>query len=185
MSGMDSSPMTSMIGAFHAGLGDTLWFAGWTPTSAGSTFAASLGLFLLAVFSRLLGAVRRAAEAGWRQRAFNLLEGTYGATSNPLNSSRPRRESSTSTDSDNKATDSPIHRAHRWGPQGSSRFAGPFIPAHDIPRGVLQAFQSAISYFLMLAVMTMNCWYFIVIILGIGVGEMAWGRFGAASANDH
>ncbi|GBE83730.1 Ctr copper transporter family-domain-containing protein [Sparassis latifolia] len=49
----------------------------------------------------------------------------------------------------------------------------------DLPRGLLEGFQSAIAYFLMLAVMVMNAWFFIAIFLGIVVGETFFGRFGA------
>jgi len=36
---------------------------------------------------------------------------------------------------------------------------------------------SAISYFLMLAVMQFNVWFFIAILIGLGVGELGFGRY--------
>ncbi|KIJ68748.1 hypothetical protein HYDPIDRAFT_173400 [Hydnomerulius pinastri MD-312] len=58
------------------------------------------------------------------------------------------------------------------------RLIPPFIPSHDIPRGIIQAFQSTFSYALMLAVMTFNAAYIISIILGLGIGEILFGRMG-------
>ena len=36
---------------------------------------------------------------------------------------------------------------------------------------------SAITYLLMLAVMQFNVWFFIAIIIGLGVGELGFGRY--------
>lgn len=36
---------------------------------------------------------------------------------------------------------------------------------------------SAISYLLMLAVMQFNVWFFIAILIGLGVGELGFGRY--------
>jgi len=49
----------------------------------------------------------------------------------------------------------------------------------DVLRGVIEGFHSFVGYLLMLAVMLMNAWFFIAIILGITVGETAFGRFSA------
>jgi len=49
----------------------------------------------------------------------------------------------------------------------------------DLLRGLLEGLFSFIGYFLMLAVMVMNAWFFIAIILGITVGETLFGRFAA------
>jgi len=49
----------------------------------------------------------------------------------------------------------------------------------DVLRGVIEGVHSLVGYLLMLAVMLMNAWFFIAIILGITVGEIAFGRFSA------
>ncbi|KIJ05158.1 hypothetical protein PAXINDRAFT_164785 [Paxillus involutus ATCC 200175] len=59
-----------------------------------------------------------------------------------------------------------------------ARVIPPFIASHDIPRGFIQAIQSTLSYALMLAVMTFNGAYIICIILGLGIGEILFGRIG-------
>ncbi|KAF8203287.1 Ctr copper transporter family-domain-containing protein [Pholiota molesta] len=55
----------------------------------------------------------------------------------------------------------------------------PFVAAHDIPRGILFALQMAVMYLLMLAIMTFQAAFLISIILGLGLGEVAFGRIAA------
>jgi copper transporter 1 len=55
--------------------------------------------------------------------------------------------------------------------------APPFIPAIDVARALLFAFQAFVGYLLMLAVMTYDAWFFIAVILGLAVGEGAFGRW--------
>lgn len=53
--------------------GDTLWFLGWVPLrwvplTAGATVGAFIGLVILALVDRWLGAIKATAERAWRQR---------------------------------------------------------------------------------------------------------------------
>ena len=48
--------------------GDTLWFMGWVPLTAGATVGACIGLVILALVDRWLAAIRATAERAWRQR---------------------------------------------------------------------------------------------------------------------
>jgi copper transporter 1 len=118
---------------FAAGLGPTLWFAGWAPSSAGSTFAACLGLFLLAAFSRLLHAVVGTLHVSRLQpsgRHFRL--GT--------------RE---------KDDDEALESARSSTPP-RKRLIPPFTLSVDLGRGVLAFFTWGIGYFLMLAVVRLS-----------------------------
>jgi len=54
----------------------------------------------------------------------------------------------------------------------------PFIAKHDIPRGVIYALQALLGYILMLAIMTFQAAYLISIVIGLGLGEVLFGRFG-------
>jgi len=65
-------------------------------------------------------------------------------------------------------------RAHK-----PSRMIAPFIAAHDIPRGAIHALQALLGYTLMLAVMTFQAAYLISIIIGLGLGEVLFGRMGS------
>lgn len=145
-----------------------LWFSGWTPTSPSSTAGACIGLFFLALFSRLLAAIHAAASDAWSNAHVLAGEGARIALPDDLPS--PSLASSTSNPSFEKPQ-----------PSGKAKDdlakAPPFIPSIDVPRAILFAFQAFVSYMLMLAVMTYSVWFFISIIAGLAVGELAFGRF--------
>ncbi|KAK7036345.1 copper transporter [Favolaschia claudopus] len=60
--------------------------------------------------------------------------------------------------------------------------APPFVPANDIMRGVIHAVQAALGFVFMLVVMTFQASYIITLVIGLGVGEMLFGRYAAAAA---
>ncbi|ORX39174.1 Ctr copper transporter family-domain-containing protein [Kockovaella imperatae] len=64
-------------------------------------------------------------------------------------------------------------------PMRTARWSRPFQWGVDIPRGLLQSLQTLIHYVLMLTVMTFQLWFIIAIIVGSGVGEVLFGRFGS------
>ncbi|KAJ6515669.1 CTR copper uptake transporter [Mycena sanguinolenta] len=59
--------------------------------------------------------------------------------------------------------------------------APPFNPAHDVMRGVIHAAQSLLGFVFMLAVMTFQAAYLITLVLGLGIGQMLFGRYGSAA----
>ncbi|KAJ7722396.1 copper transporter [Mycena metata] len=63
--------------------------------------------------------------------------------------------------------------------------APPFVPAHDLLRGALHTLQAAFGFAFMLAVMTFQAGFIISIVLGLGIGEMLFGRYTAAAAHNH
>ncbi|WWC72993.1 uncharacterized protein I206_106957 [Kwoniella pini CBS 10737] len=65
-------------------------------------------------------------------------------------------------------------------PGREGRWSRPFRWGVDLPRGLLQALQVLIHYLLMLVVMTFNIWWIISVVVGSGVGEMMFGRFGSS-----
>lgn len=136
-----------------------LWFDTWTPTSAGATFGACLGLFFLAAFSRLLAVVSSAAESAWAQRAALVRSAATLSRSSSIDTLDGKDQAA------RPAVDAGAHRAP------------PFLLAVDFPRGVLFMFQGFVSYLLMLAVMSYSASFFIAILVGLGAGEMAFGRF--------
>ncbi|KAI5481454.1 protein of ctr copper transporter family [Pseudohyphozyma bogoriensis] len=162
MTGTETSNSTTtmastMMSAFTTELGmSNLWFVNWTPTTAGSTFGACVGLFFLAILSRLLAALRSSAEIGW-------------ANALSLYCTEERLFVPTLTKSDDKALPKPTHKPRHRSP--------PFISAIDVPRGILFAFQSFVGYLLMLAIMSYNAWFFVAILVGLGIGETAFGRY--------
>jgi len=71
--------------------------------------------------------------------------------------------------------------SHSVRPERNPRSVPPFIPSHDLPRGAIYAVQALMAYALMLAVMTFQAAYLISIVLGLGIGEMLFGRMGGKS----
>ncbi|KAF8993542.1 Ctr copper transporter family-domain-containing protein [Cyathus striatus] len=150
-----------MVPYLHFTPGDTLFFQGWVPRSPGAIFGACIGLFVLAVLERWVGAVRRVGEGVWARRA-------QIALSNKLTSDAAKDK---------------VKGGHA-GQRGMVGMVGsipPFIPSQDILRGVLHAVQVALGFLFMLAVMTFQAAFLISIVLGAGVGEMLFGRYAAGA----
>ncbi|KAJ6580075.1 CTR copper uptake transporter [Mycena vulgaris] len=140
----------TMMTALHFSRGDTLWFAGWVPQSAGAMAGACIGLFILALFDRWLAAVRAMMELHWREA-----------------SERIRRANQKGQCDADEAK----------GKKGFLRLcAPPFILAHDAMRGAMHSLQAILGFAFMLAIMTFQAAFIITIAFGLGVGEMLFGR---------
>ncbi|GAA5876770.1 hypothetical protein JCM16303_006281 [Sporobolomyces ruberrimus] len=199
MSGMNmgqsnSTSATMMSTYFTTSLGaSNLWFSSWTPTSAGATFGACLGLFFLAILSRFLAAVKSCAEVAWAQS----LKRQYLASRPPIPSpATPASNEDKSTPGISGDLDSILPTLPAT-PPSSTRSASPSIPftppfnlSIDLPRSLLFGLQSLIAYLLMLAIMSFSTYFFISILIGLVVGELCFGRFiallgGAAVGGGH
>ncbi|BEJ00452.1 hypothetical protein CcaverHIS631_0503090 [Cutaneotrichosporon cavernicola] len=64
-------------------------------------------------------------------------------------------------------------------PERAGRWSRPFRFGTDVPRGLLYMLLMVIHFALMLVIMTFQLWWIISVIVGLGVGEMLFGRFGA------
>lgn len=168
------APFPCTAHALERSLGQAnLWFSGWTPTSSSSTAGACIGLFFLALFSRLLAVLHTAASDAWSNAHVLARESARIALPDDL----PSPSLASSPSSSNPSFEKP--QLVRKDPRAKHHLAQapPFVPSIDIPRAMLFAFQSFVSYMLMLAVMTYSAWFFISIIVGLAVGELAFGRF--------
>jgi len=175
MSSASSSGSAMMTPYLHFATGDYLLLKTWQPTSGGAIAGACIGLVVLALFERWLAATRGALDLHWRQRAFALTVSKYPPTEDITPHKNNSSDKSLGVRSDveepNITTQKPIIARTKH-----SRTVTPFIAAHDIPRGILYSFQMFIMYLLMLAVMTFQAAYLISIVLGLGIGEMLFGR---------
>ncbi|KII83723.1 hypothetical protein PLICRDRAFT_119044 [Plicaturopsis crispa FD-325 SS-3] len=142
----------------HFTPGDILWFDGWVPASTGAMVGTCIGLFLLAIIERWIGACRAVMEVHWAARA----EIAY---------------------SEKKSESVGLPQANGRTPLLRVRKAPPFIAAHDVARGVMQIAQSALGYAFMLTVMTFQLGFIMSLLVGLGVGEMLFGRFTSAGAH--
>lgn len=70
MDGMDMGTSTGSMNAFlhFVPLGDPIWFKEWAPSAPGAVFGACIGLFILAIFERLLSGMKGVMEAWWRRK---------------------------------------------------------------------------------------------------------------------
>ncbi|KAF7980532.1 hypothetical protein HWV62_37663 [Athelia sp. TMB] len=144
----------AMLPYLHFVPGDNLWFLGWVPESAGAMVGACIGLFLLALVDRWIAACRAIMEVHWSKRA-QMVEWTK-EDANVIGTSKEKSS-----------------RLHRMSPQ--------FIPAHDLSRGVLQIVQSLLGFLFMLTVMTFQVGFILAIVVGMGVGETLFGKYGSAA----
>ncbi|KAF8971571.1 Ctr copper transporter, partial [Flammula alnicola] len=162
-----------MIPYLHFTGGDFLYFRAWHPTSGGAIAGACIGLVMLALFERWLGAARRALDTHWRRsqakesndKALFVQTGVQEIS---------REESSNLVDPN--LLEAPECKTVAM--KSLLRTVMPFIPAHDLPRGILYALQMFIMYLLMLAVMTFQAAFLISVVLGLGIGEIIFGRIG-------
>ncbi|KAG2109065.1 CTR copper uptake transporter [Suillus clintonianus] len=138
----------NMLAYLHFTPGDNLWFLGWVPKSSGAMIGTCIALFMLALVERWIAACRGVMEFHWGQQA-NII------TSNKLHTL--------------PTPSSPISFIKRFTP--------PFIPAHDITRGVIFAAQALLGYLFMLTVMTYQLGFILSLVVGLGVGECLFGRF--------
>ncbi|KAI0049070.1 hypothetical protein FA95DRAFT_1489909 [Auriscalpium vulgare] len=158
MDGPMSLSMGNMLAYLHFTTGDNLWFLGWVPKSAGAMVGTCLGLFMLALLERWLSAMRAVMEAHWNNRAQILLSNRHNTQVLP--------------------------DCHAPEQKARSRTSAlpPFIPAHDIPRGIMQIAISALGFLFMLAVMTFQVSFILSIVVGLGVGETLFGRYSITSS---
>ncbi|KAL9710809.1 hypothetical protein Ac2012v2_006347, partial [Leucoagaricus gongylophorus] len=144
-----------MLPYLHFHGADTLWFQGWVLQTKGAIAGACIGLFLLGIFDRWFEAMRSVAEIYWKKR--------HIALANKLNAQ-------------GKHNNLTLLGVLMF------RTIPPFIPSHDVARGFFQGAQSLLSFSFMLAAMTLNVSIILSIVIGLGVGEMLFGRFVASGS---
>ncbi|KAG8935914.1 hypothetical protein FRC02_005669 [Tulasnella sp. 418] len=178
--GSDSgSPGVMMIPFLHFTPGDALWFKEWVPRSKGPIVGACIGLFMLAILERFLAGTRGVMESWWRRKTEAMLVRKY-ASSNHCGAEVADSSISTEGDSAEKGVTARISTRPAV---AIRRVLPPFIPSHDFTRAAMQVVQSAISYTLMLAVMTFNASFIISILVGVFCGELMFGRFATISGH--
>ncbi len=187
---------------FHTSITDTLYASQFTPSSSAGYAGTLIFLVVLAVlyrFSLALGGryesyVLRCAlgreqilvardEA--RDEARDLDEDMRVHASEVATGKSPRSESGSGSSSLQAGLKGGLiyekHSIASSSSSGSSETVlNPWRISVDVPRGLLQFASSGIGYLLMLAVMTMNVGYFFAVLLGIFLGEVAFGRWSHA-----
>lgn len=166
--------MTMMMTPWlHFSGGDYLIFETWMPESKGAIAGACIALVAFCILERWISAFRRQMEIQWGSRALALILQMQRTSTNVQYVDDKAKDPSDAIEEGSSSL--PITPARV---RNRQRLVPPFIPMHDITRGIFQAVQSLFSYTLMLAVMTFNASYIISIVVGLAIGEVLFGRIG-------
>ncbi|KAA1468598.1 hypothetical protein DENSPDRAFT_476287 [Dentipellis sp. KUC8613] len=190
-SGDDTSStgeMVMMTPYLHFTGGDILYFKSLQPTSHGAIAGACLVLVLLSVLERMLSAARGVMQEHWRRSTLSLLAGRLSESIDGMTNSDDGEKKDPGVEIQEQVlANSPAARSTPEGHPTSrrARIIAPFVASHDITRGALYSLQALLAYALMLAVMTFQAAYVISIVLGLGLGEVLFGRFGTGSFQLH
>ncbi|KAF8499180.1 copper transporter [Russula emetica] len=169
MNQTNSSVLVMNTPYLHFVGGDYLYFKSWHPSSHGAIAGASIALVVLAILERLLYATRRAMDARWR-RSVLALNTTLPAGDRAFFWKKQEKREESAEVEVISSTQVSRNAAQR------SRTLPPFVLSRDAARGALYSLQASLSYALMLAVMTFQAAYIISIIVGLGLGEVLFGR---------
>jgi len=174
-SSMDGMTMDMVYTNSHT---TPLFSNSWTPTSAGGYAGTCIFLILLGMTLRILFAAKALLEQRWaakaRDRRYVLVKGK--ATEAGKIDRDPDAKTGALITANGVEENVKIVRSL---PKG----AIPFRLSIDMPRALLTTVIAGVSYLLMLAVMTMNVGYFLSVLTGTFVGELAVGRY--AQIDEH
>jgi len=164
MDGAMSLTPGQMLTYLHFTTGDNLWFLGWVPKSSGAMVGACLGLFLLGILDRWIGACRAVMQMHWTKSALIVQTNRLNARGLPVS----------------------VHQAEKYGSTTSStqfvnaltmRTVPPFVFWHDFTRGIMYLGHAALQFAFMLAIMSFQVGFILAIVAGLGVGETLFGRY--------
>jgi copper transporter 1 len=148
-----------------------LYSMGWMPTGPAGYAGTCIFLIFLAISMRLLMVTKAMLEIRWHdqalQRRYITVEGQK-----PLSERIVSDPSSKGAVLSANGVEERVRIMINPGPSVSAwRFST------DLPRALLVTVMAGVGYLLMVAVMTLNIGYFMSILAGIFIGELALGRY--------
>ncbi|KAF2418005.1 copper transporter [Tothia fuscella] len=168
-----------MIMAFFNSERTPLYSTQWAPRTTGGYAGTCIFLILLATLYRSLFAAKNILEARWTDQAWNRRY-VVVADRQPFSEevkTDPDVKTAVLTANGVEETVRVIHRPIRSTP--AWRFSV------DLPRAAFATLIAGLGYLLMLAVMTFNVGYFISVLAGLFIGELAVGRFNSVMDEHH
>ncbi|KAI9657465.1 MAG: hypothetical protein M1821_003147 [Bathelium mastoideum] len=177
MSDTTMMDMSMMQMTFFQAQNTSLWTMQFTPNSAGSYAGTCIFLIILAVVFRGLFAFKHYAEHYWRSKALNRRYVTVAGKGSDAESMRTDSEAKNAVISVNGVEEGVRIVERPLSP------VQPFRLSVDPLRALLMTTIATVGYLLMLAVMTMNVGYFLSVLGGVFLGELALGRIAQGSDN--
>ncbi|KAG9528620.1 Ctr copper transporter [Aureobasidium sp. EXF-12298] len=186
MSGMSSmSGMGSMSMVFTTAHNTPLYSKAWTPTSTGAYAGTCIFLIVLAVISRLLQAWRHTLEQKFHDKAMKrryvVVRGEQEGEQSLDESEAAKEISEKQAILTSRGLDEKVRVITAT---SRSKETTPWRITTELPRACVYTLQAGLGYLLMLAVMTLNVGYFLSVLAGLFVGELAIGRY-ASVVDDH
>ncbi|OQN97060.1 hypothetical protein B0A48_16864 [Cryoendolithus antarcticus] len=183
-SGGSGMSMMSMV--FTNDHSAALYSSAWTPKTSGGYAGTCVFLVLLAVISRLLIAYRHVLESKWHNKAVKRRYIKVAATTEMDRERQPSLSASEKSEAavlTVRGMDETVRVVRS--PAESGITIQPWRFSVDLPRACVFTVQAGVGYLLMLAVMTLNVGYFLSVLAGLFVGELAVGRYAQADDGHH
>jgi len=172
-SSSSSSSMIVMPMIFQWAIETPLFSASLTPHSSGAYFGTFVFLIVLGGLYRGLHAIKHRKEKVWRFEESQRRIVVGGKT---ISNGKANGGEVTVDDKDGSDADSKDGKEKDEGKRIKVAVA-PWRWKVDAIRAVLQFFIAGVGYLLMLSVMTLNVGYFFAVLIGIFIGELAFGRY--------
>jgi len=172
-------PASEMAMVFFNSHTTPLYSLKWAPASTGGYAGTCIFLVILSVVFRSLFAVKHILEARWLDRAWNrryIVVQDKTPVSEELRRDPDAKQAVLSAN----GVEEHVRVVHK-----TARGVQPWRFSVDLPRAVLVTFMAGLGYLLMLAVMTFNIGYFLSVLAGVFVGEVAVGRYSTMSHEHH
>ncbi|KAF2458081.1 Ctr copper transporter family-domain-containing protein [Lineolata rhizophorae] len=174
---MDTMPASAMIMSFFTSTGTPLYSSSWAPATVGQYAGTCIFLIVLGIVYRCLFAAKQLLERRWHDRA---VRRRYVVVADKMSAA----ERAASPDGDELHAKNAVLTTH--GVQEHVKVlhddlgeVQPWRFSTDLPRAALVTVIVGVGYLLMLAVMTMNVGYFMSVLAGAFVGDLAVGRYAA------
>ncbi|KAA6413872.1 MAG: Ctr copper transporter [Lasallia pustulata] len=166
-----STPMPGMNSVFYTSTSTPLYSPTWVPTSTGAYAGTCVFLVALATIFRVLLAGKHLLEHRWLDRELNrryvIVHGKPGVVE-----AAKAEEASNATLVTARGVEESVRVVRK-----RTRGVAPWRLSVDAPRAAYATVMVGVAYLLMLAVMTMNVGYFLSVLAGTFVGELAVGRY--------